>query len=121
MDNKAKLLSVIASFPLFFSWLFVFTFSKHEQVKKHCLYSMINSAVFFTLVLFCAFLYFAIPFVGAFLASIFHAASIVIYFASSIFLVYSVVFSKNIEISFLSKIVDRLSFLFDKSTHSSAG
>jgi hypothetical protein len=121
MTLKTKLLSIIAVLPLFFSWLFVLTFSKDEQVKKHCLYSMAGTVVFFAFLFLCTFLYFLVPFIGGFLASILHFLSVGIYFSFSIFLVYSIVFSKNIELSFLNRLMDKLSFLFDKSTRSSAG
>ncbi len=94
--------SILAALPIYFAWVPILTwFSKTTRIRRICLYSAINTGLFFALILMAQVLS-ILPFLGDFLANLVHFVAIVIYLGLAGFLIYSDRFKKTIEIPILS-------------------
>ncbi len=94
---------ILAALPFYFTWVPILTWrSTTNEVRRICLYSAINTGLFFSL-LILAQLFSFFPFVGNFLSNAIHFVSIAIYLGIAGFLIYSVRFQKTIEIPIISK------------------
>lgn len=108
--EEAKLL--FAALPLYFSWVPILSFNDQIlKIRKLCLYSAINTGLFFTL-LFIAQIFSLLLFVGSFLSNFVHLVSILLYLGLSGFLIYSLRLKKTIDIPILSDWEKKLSSLF---------
>lgn len=108
--EEAKLL--FAALPLYFSWVPILSFNDRILKIRHlCLYSAINTGLFFAL-LFAAQILSFLPFVGSFLSNFVHLVSILLYLGLSGFLIYSLRLKKTIDIPILSDWEKKLSSLF---------
>lgn len=98
----------VASAPLFFSWVPVYSWNSEERdIVRICLYSAVNTCLFFLGLVFLHFIS-IFPFIGAYLASIAHFFLVILYLGLSGFLIYSIRLKKTIDIPVLSEWVDKL-------------
>lgn len=116
-----RFLEIVAVLPLFFSWLSVFTFRpNNSRMRTLALYSFLNSAIFFFLLVPAGVLH-LLPYIGGYLSNLIHFTSILLYLGISGFLIYLIEKEKNIEIPILSQAVDYIrAFLDSESGHHTA-
>lgn len=106
--SKEDSYSFLASLPLFFSWLPILTwFQKSKLVRTYCLYSAINTCLFFVVLIFAQILS-GLPYVGPILATLTHLVFVLIYLSISGFLIYSVRLQKNLDLPIISEWVKHL-------------
>ena len=94
---------VIALLPLFFSWVPVLVYKfDNLEIKRKCYQASILSFGFIFILLISFFIS-VIPYIGGVFANLLHLIAVLGYLSSSIFLVYSELNDKNIEIQVLNK------------------
>lgn len=121
--KTAKVSSIFAALPLFFSWLVVLSLHKDKEVQKNCLYSAVLSSYFFIILFVSLLFYLFFPMFGKAIAAVLHLIGIVLYFSLSIILIYSIYRSKKMEISLIEKHYKFFASIInlDTSAHSSIG
>lgn len=102
--RSERFLLYFASLPLFFSWLPVITWNfEKEKLRDISLYGCVHFLIFLTSIVLSV-LSTSLPFVGAYLANVFHTAGIISYLCLSGFLVYLVATEKKIVIPVVSQL-----------------
>lgn len=106
--GREKFFQILALFPLFFNWLFVFSRKGiSENQKRSCLYGGLFSFYFFALLLF-SFILSMLPVVGSYAGNIVHLVAIVFYLGISGNFIYALHVGKKVEISFVEKSIRKL-------------
>jgi uncharacterized membrane protein len=113
--HTEKGLSQLALFPLFFCWYpVVFSKYENEYIRKNCLVSFLLTLIFFGFVAMGSLLT-LLPTIGSILANLSHLIGILLYLASSGFLIYSLQKEKMMVLPFLRKLLFLLeNFLIEK-------
>jgi hypothetical protein len=101
-------LSYFSALPLFFSWLPTITWKyENKKLRDISLYSCIHFIGFISLIVIAVFMV-NLPFIGGYLANLFHTIGILSYLGLSGFLIYLVATQKMIVIPIVSRYKDLL-------------
>ena len=101
-------LKVISQLPLFVSWVPVLIYNfENKSILRSCFHGF-SLSLFFLIGLSISYILSFFPYIGGLLANLVHSLSILVYLSVCIFLVYSQIKHKKVELGVLEKVSSKL-------------
>jgi uncharacterized membrane protein len=101
-------LKVLSQLPLFVSWVPVLIYNfDNKSILRSCFHGF-SLSLFFLFGLFLSYFLSFFPYIGGLLANLVHSLSILVYLSVCVFLVYSEVKHKKVELGVLEKVSSEL-------------